>query len=618
MRRTGWTLVSLCALLLLHTIWYHPVGGTPALLAAALAILAAARPFDALLVVAGIGPLATILLILTRSGSADLRFSEVLILAFVAGSSAHRAVRPRVVAVSRRLFWSATVLIAAAAASAAVGVAGYVAQQPGTAALTLARDIIRGYLTAALPLTPATLLAECLIVLLISADICATRPERREAVLRMMVAGAAGAALINLLRIVLAAASHDHPWSLAVDYFWAVRVNVHYPDLNAAGSYFAMMAFLAAGFLRGGGALSVLALVLIAAGVWISGSRTALAGAMVVAAAWLGPVAVWKRKKAVLFVGLGLIVLLAGALWQFYPHEKNATASAAWQIRLELAKAALRMAADHPVFGVGLGRFYELSAEYANIPGYPGLRENAHNNFLQVLAEMGAPALVLFLIVIATSLRELLASRAPSRSTFFLLAGIGAFLVTCLGGHPLLVHGAAYPFWIALGMAAAHGSAPVGHERRWRLLGLALLLALAATLPFRMRAAVREANLEGASLGLSAWQPGTDGSRYRWAGAHATFFVRSAARWVEIPLRHGPQPAQNVHVRFFIDGREADTVLLPDDAQWHVVRLMLMRRREATYSRIDLQIEPQRASGASERLASDGNLLMIGKVLVHE
>jgi hypothetical protein len=71
-------------------------------------------------------------------------------------------------------------------------------------------------------------------------------------------------------------------------------------------------------------------------------------------------------------------------------------------------------------------------------------------------------------------------------------------------------------------------------------------------------------------------------------------------------------------VRFFIDGREADTVLLPDDAQWHVVRLMLMRRREATYSRIDLQIEPQRASGASERLASDGNLLMIGKVLVHE
>ena len=99
-------------------------------------------------------------------------------------------------------------------------------------------------------------------------------------------------------------------------------------------------------------------------------SRTALAGAMVVAAAWLGPLAAWKRKKAVLFVGLGLIVLLAGALWQFYPHEKNATASAAWQIRLELAKAALRMAADHPVFGVGLGRFYELSAEYANIPGY--------------------------------------------------------------------------------------------------------------------------------------------------------------------------------------------------------------------------------------------------------
>ena len=51
----------------------------------------------------------------------------------------------------------------------------------------------------------------------------------------MMVAGAAGAALINLLRIVLAAASRGHPLSLALDYFWSVRVNVHYPDLNAAG-----------------------------------------------------------------------------------------------------------------------------------------------------------------------------------------------------------------------------------------------------------------------------------------------------------------------------------------------------------------------------------------------
>ena len=130
MRRTGWTLVSLCALLLLHSIWYHPVG-IPAVIAAALAILAAARPFAALLVVAGIGPLATILLI-DEEWSADLRFSEVLILAFVAGSSAHRAVRPRLVAVSRPLFWSATVLLAATVASAAVGVAGYVARhKPG-------------------------------------------------------------------------------------------------------------------------------------------------------------------------------------------------------------------------------------------------------------------------------------------------------------------------------------------------------------------------------------------------------------------------------------------------------------------------------------------------------
>jgi hypothetical protein len=39
-----------------------------------------------------------------------------------------------------------------------------------------------------------------------------------------------------------------------------------------------------------------------------------------------------------------------------------------------------------------------------------------------------------------------------------MLAGVAAFIVSWLGGHPLLVPEVAYPFWLALGIVAGAAS----------------------------------------------------------------------------------------------------------------------------------------------------------------
>lgn len=64
--------------------------------------------------------------------------------------------------------------------------------------------------------------------------------------------------------------------------------------------------------------------------------------------------------------------------------------------RVEIWKGALKMIQDHPVFGVGYGLFEDL------IPSYwsGASRIDAHNTYLIIAAEMGLPALLVFLWII--------------------------------------------------------------------------------------------------------------------------------------------------------------------------------------------------------------------------
>lgn len=73
--------------------------------------------------------------------------------------------------------------------------------------------------------------------------------------------------------------------------------------------------------------------------------------------------------------------------------------------RLELWGAALGMARDHPLTGVGLGNFKSAVSAYGS--GEGDVWRMAHNAYLEIAAEMGLPGLTAFLGIIYTSCRSM-------------------------------------------------------------------------------------------------------------------------------------------------------------------------------------------------------------------
>jgi len=605
------------AMVLMQTVFRLSVGPAPALIVLAVLVLAAVRPSAALLVVAATGPIAGTTLLVVRSGPDWLRFGEALTLAFIAGCAASRVLRVRPLDVEPRVFWCAAALLTAAVGSAILSLMTIAAEHPERTLLDTVRQVIaRDYLRRADPFSAALLFSEGLVLLLLAADISSN--GRREAVLRMLVVGASAAALLNLLRLVVAAVGREHPWTAFAGYLASVRIAINFVDVNAAGSYFAMMLFIALGLAHRGWRPAPAGIILIILGLWISGSRVAMA-AVLITATLAGAMVVVRQsthRKAMAAAALAAAVaLVALAGWRWYPQGRNLDPAYALSFRVEMARAALQLTRTAPFFGVGLGEFQPRSAQYASVP------ENAHNNFLQVMAELGIPALVLFVAVIGWALRQEWRRANEASQKWGLCAGLTAFLLTCLGGHPLLVPPAAYAFWIALGVAGAGAGSPGDDRRgvrRMRLTAIAMIGFLIAVLPFRVAAVSRRADLEHAAIGFAhLWEHEADGLPYRWAGGQCAFFVSTSARAVAIPLRAAPTGPAAVEVRIMIDGREADRVLLAASQGWRTVRLEFVARTSARFSRVDLET---RVQGTSELLTqqptNSSGALMVGRPAV--
>jgi hypothetical protein len=91
--------------------------------------------------------------------------------------------------------------------------------------------------------------------------------------------------------------------------------------------------------------------------------------------------------------------------------------------------------------------------------------ENAHNYFAQQFAELGLVGGLLFAWLAFTLLAAGWSAvrghaEEPSAVMVGLFAGVGAYLLTCVTGHPLLVPEAAFPFWIAAGALVATVDSP--------------------------------------------------------------------------------------------------------------------------------------------------------------
>jgi O-antigen ligase len=124
------------------------------------------------------------------------------------------------------------------------------------------------------------------------------------------------------------------------------------------------------------------------------------------------------------------------------------------QGRIDAWRSALRIAEDRPLGGVGAGAFvvgYDLYA-----PGDAGPARAAHNSFAMVAAEVGIPALLVFVIAILAAMLTLgRVARVAPRGSATVARGAQAallgFIVCSMTGS----YAFSWPLYFVLGMSAA-------------------------------------------------------------------------------------------------------------------------------------------------------------------
>lgn len=599
----------------------------------ALAIVSGLRPASGLAALAAAVPIAAWL---GRQWNPSVAWAEALAVAFCAGYSSRAALRSRPTpsveydAIHPPFVLAVAVVLASLAVQLLID-----AWRFGADSLTtdLAGLVTAGYFVTSItsdPIDASMRLLESLIVFRAAVSHVRAAPGLAARVMSWTAVSASAAAALNLLRLWEASLRLDRPLASFVNYIRTERLNVHYGDLNAAGSYFVMALFVAVGLLlarprargRSGSPGIVgwtLACLLIGSSIWITGSRAAIVAALL---AMLIPAGVRimsiertrVRGTTVAAAALALAIVAALAAVALPERGNQRSAQSAVQVRLELAHASLRMAATSPSFGVGIGRYYSRSGEFASpellrlFP--PAIHENAHNNFLQILAELGIVgflAVAWLLWTVARLGARLLREQPRDPLRWGLLTGLAGFVLSWLGGHPLLLDEPALTFWLLLGVLGGWGLtfvAPVAQRAPvWIVSGL--IVSIGLSVPWRVVQQRSEYELEHRGIGLSAWQDAVDGVRYRLAGSKSSVFVPSSTKTIVLPLR-STSAAGEIRVELLLDGRPADIVKVGTDRWQHLRLHMPQDRRSPRFRRLDLRSE--------DSPSADSPVLMIGKV----
>lgn len=580
------------------------------------------RPAGGLLLLAGAIPIATWI---GRRWNPLVAWPEALVVTFLAGYCLHAAVRTRRAAdrFTVPLLLMSIVVVASLAVQLTtlhwrVGPAVFRADLLNL----IGTDyfLVTGSADA---IDAAMRLLESLLLFRAATSVSQVLPGFLPRLAGCFVAGAAAAGTLNLWRLWEAAQRAEAPVAAFLGYISSIRLNVHYGDLNAAGSYFILALFVAMGLvLRSKRRLWAAAAVPIVAAAWVAGSRAAFGGAVVAALLPFGALTqrIQPRIGTRVWAGAALLAcLIALSAAYFLPGRGDqARFTTALFVRWELAQTSGRMWAARPAFGLELGEYYRRSGEFSSpellriFP--PAHNENAHNNFLQILAELGTAGFAAFAWLLglsAAACARLLRADPYDPLRWALVTGLLAFVLTWLGGHPLLIDEPAFSFWILLGAASGRGLGPPAPDLRTRRrawLTAAAIVALVASIPARAERQMAEADLDHVGIGLSAWQDELDGVRYRIAARTSTVFLPAHARSVTIPLR-GIDAGEELRVELRLDGRSADVVRVPAD-RWLALRLALPASREGPrFRRLDLIV--------NERPSTDPALLMIGKVEPH-
>jgi O-antigen ligase len=250
----------------------------------------------------------------------------------------------------------------------------------------------------------------------------------------------------------------------------SIGVNSLLPDIHAYGGY-ALAAFIAGLYYLNSdenrvklaaAAFSLLA----AAGVVVSGSRFSIAMLFLVFLVYVYFImSKLRTKNIVIFASIAFISLAAVIFLKYFddrgllhniakvPKAKSfEEINLALSFRPELFRSAFRMYSHYPILGLGKGIFYRESSimEFSKSMffAYWNSGENAHNYFLQILAETGIVGLSIFGAIF---IYQALYLRNSHNQIVTVLIG-GIFLGN-IYGHSLLIHNILLILFILLGVS---------------------------------------------------------------------------------------------------------------------------------------------------------------------
>lgn len=244
-----------------------------------------------------------------------------------------------------------------------------------------------------------------------------------------------------------------------------------FEDIHSYGSYVALLLFLMAALSFGKTAKNkfsaVLALFLLAF-VFLTSSFATLGATLIVGCIY--GMTQFRFGKIVIgvFVTLTFFVLLYANLNASLLDSQEGVLAKRYAKGLKLDTLvgkldgrfmswdqALGIIWEYPITGSGVGTFFRISRHYhfSDTP-HPRRIENAHNYYLQLCADLGIPALLIFLGIILFTFKAgfevLKKGLVENRMVKGLLFGASVYLITMLTGHPLLLSNQQFLFWFVI------------------------------------------------------------------------------------------------------------------------------------------------------------------------